>query len=73
MKTKKIKALIIEDSDDDLRLMLRELEKSPYKIEYQLVQDAPGLENALNKEWDIIISDYSLQVLKHLKFVMKKE
>ncbi len=32
MKTKKIKALIIEDSEDDLKLMLRELEKDSYEI-----------------------------------------
>ncbi|MFA7359611.1 MAG: response regulator [Candidatus Kapaibacterium sp.] len=60
MKTKKIRALIIEDSDDDLQLMLRELEKGQYEIEYKLVEDAKGLDSALEKEWDIIISDYSL-------------
>ncbi|HEY5534725.1 MAG TPA: PAS domain S-box protein, partial [Ignavibacteria bacterium] len=60
MKTKKFKALIIEDSKDDLKLMLRELEKGSYEIEYTLVMDAKGLEISLKEEWDVIISDYSL-------------
>jgi PAS domain S-box-containing protein len=60
MKTKKIKALIIEDSEDDLKLLLRELNKSSYKIIYKSVQDAKGVETALKEDWDVIISDYSL-------------
>jgi PAS domain S-box-containing protein len=60
MKTKKIKALIIEDSDDDLKLMLRELEKGQYIIEYKVIDDIKELSNALEEYWDVIISDYSL-------------
>ncbi len=64
MTTEKIKALIIEDSEDDLKLMLRELNKSSYNIIYKLVKDTKGLETALQtamqEEWDIIISDYTL-------------
>jgi PAS domain S-box-containing protein len=60
MKTKKIKVLIIEDSEDDLKLLLRELNKSSYKIIHKLVEDAKGLESALQEDWDVIISDYSL-------------
>ena len=60
MVTKKIKALIIEDSDDDLKLMLRELEKGQYVIEYKVVDDFNELSKFLEEEWDVIISDYSL-------------
>jgi len=60
MKTKKIKALILEDSEDDVKLVLRELNKGQYEIEYTLVEDADGFENALKKEWDVIIADYTL-------------
>jgi PAS domain S-box-containing protein len=60
MGTNKIKALIIEDSDDDLKLMLRELKKGQYEIEYKVVEDIQALSNALETEWDVIISDYSL-------------
>ena len=60
MKTKKIKALIIEDSEDDLKLMLRELDRGSYEIEYKVVMDAKELVIALKEDWDVIISDYSL-------------
>jgi len=60
MKTKKIKALIVEDSDDDLKLMLRELEKSQYIIEYKAVDDINEFSKSLEEDWDVIISDYSL-------------
>ena len=60
MKTKNLKILIIEDSEDDFSLLLRELNKGIYDIEYSLVVDAAGLRNALSTEWDLIISDYSL-------------
>jgi len=60
MKTRNIKVLIIEDSEDDFSLLLRELNKGIYNIEYSLVVDAAGLRNALSTKWDLIISDYSL-------------
>lgn len=60
MIRKKIKALIIEDNPDDLSLMLRMLNKGSFELEYSRVENATELETALKKEWDIIISDYSL-------------
>jgi PAS domain S-box-containing protein len=60
MKTEKLKVLIIEDSEDDFSILLRELNKGIYEIEYSLVMDAAELRNALLNEWDVIISDYSL-------------
>jgi len=60
MKARNLKVLIIEDSEDDFSLLLRELNKGIYDIEYSLVVDAAGLRNALSTEWDLIISDYSL-------------
>jgi PAS domain S-box-containing protein len=60
MKKEKIRVLIIEDNENDLALLLRELNKGKYEIEYELTEDAVGLESALKKKWSIIISDYSL-------------
>jgi signal transduction histidine kinase len=60
MKTGKLKVIIIEDSEDDFSLLLRELNKGIYEIKYSLVDDAAGLRNALLNEWDVIISDYSM-------------
>jgi len=60
MKTRNLKILIIEDSEDDFSLLLRELNKGIYEIENSLVVDAAGLKEALTNEWDLIISDFSL-------------
>ena len=60
MKTKLLRVVIIEDSEDDFTILLRELNKGIYKIEYSLVDNAAGLRNALLNEWDVIISDYSM-------------
>jgi PAS domain S-box-containing protein len=60
MKTKKLRVLILEDSKDDFLILMRELNKGEFKIEYALVENAVDFENALQKEWDVIIADYSL-------------
>ena len=60
MKNKTLRVLIIEDSNNDYILLLRELNKGDYQIEDCLVDDAIGFEKALLQSWDIIISDYSL-------------
>ena len=60
MKTQQLKVIIIEDSEDDFSILLRELNKGIYEIAYSLVVDAAGLRNALLKDWDVIISDYSM-------------
>jgi PAS domain S-box-containing protein len=55
-----VKILFIEDNEDDFALMLREIKKASFKIDYVLIDNAKSLEVELKKEWDIIISDYSL-------------
>jgi len=60
MINRKIKAIIIEDNEDDLKLILRMLNKGSFELEYTLVENAFELETALKEEWDVIISDYSL-------------
>jgi PAS domain S-box-containing protein len=76
MKTKTLRVLIVEDSADDFSLLLRELNKSNYEIDYLLVEDAVGFENAIVQNWDVIISDYSLPTFTGfdaLKTCVKKE
>jgi signal transduction histidine kinase len=60
MGENKLRVLIVEDSADDFSLLLRELNKSNYEIEYTLVDNASGFGKALSQDWDFIISDYSL-------------
>jgi PAS domain S-box-containing protein len=55
-----LKVLIIEDNEDDLALLLRELNKGNYEIYYEHTEDFESFESALKKKWDVIISDYSL-------------
>ena len=53
--------LIIEDSDRDLDLILRELRLAGYKVQYERVQTAEDMSAALRlQDWDLVISDHSL-------------
>ena len=56
-----IRILIIEDSEDDTELLVRQVEKSGYTITYSRVESEKEMKSALREEgWDLIISDYSL-------------
>ena len=56
-----LKVLIIEDSEDDTLLLIRELEKGGYDPVYQRVETAEAMRAALkDKTWDIVLSDYHL-------------
>jgi signal transduction histidine kinase len=56
-----LRALIIEDWDADAQLVVRELRRHSYEVEYERVETGPALKQALaQKDWDIILCDYSL-------------
>ena len=56
-----IDILLIEDSEDDAILLIRELKRSGLKPSYKRVDNREELCKALDHEkWDIIISDYSM-------------
>ncbi len=58
---RKLKLLLIEDSDDDATLVLHELRRGGFDFDVERVQTEPALEAALDRgKWDIVISDYSL-------------
>lgn len=58
---KAIRILIVEDSDNDTELLLRELRKAGFEPEYKRVETARDMEAALTTcSWDIIVSDYSM-------------
>jgi signal transduction histidine kinase len=52
--------LFIEDSEDDASLQVRLLRQAGYDVAYERVDSQEGLSTALEKTWDIIISDYSM-------------
>jgi len=57
--SKPIRLLIVEDSNFDAMVLLKELEHGGYKPEYELVETAQGMNAALAaRQWDIVISDY---------------
>lgn len=57
---KRLRVLIIEDSEFDATLLLRLLGKGGYEIEHERVETAGQLKAALEKEWDLVIADYNL-------------
>ncbi len=57
---KHIKVLIVEDSEDDMLLLLRELKKGGYKPIHKRVETATAMKKALKEHWDVILSDYKM-------------
>jgi len=58
---KNISILIIEDSEDDTLLLLRELRRSGYDPMYERVYTAQAMEKSLEKKkWDLILCDYDM-------------
>ena len=58
---RKLRVLMVEDSEDDALLMLRELERSGYDPEVERVEMKDAMSAALDRGgWDVVIADYSL-------------
>lgn len=58
---KKLATLIVEDSEADAELILRELQDGGFDAIYERVDTQPAMAAALQRrDWDIVISDYSL-------------
>jgi PAS domain S-box-containing protein len=63
-----LRVLIIEDSEDDTQLLLRELHHIGYEVEFERVETAVALRAMLSeKEWDLILSDYTMPKFSALK------
>src|SRR3982751_3337247 len=58
---KRLRVLVVEDSEVDTMLLLRELRHAGFEPESQRVETAEAMTAALNEAgWDLIISDYAL-------------
>jgi PAS domain S-box-containing protein len=56
-----LRVLIVEDSENDTLLLLRELRRGGYEPEHVRVDTAADMEAALIKRnWDLVISDHSM-------------
>ncbi len=61
IEQKALRVLLIEDSEDDALLIVRELKKGGYNPEYRRVETAAAMKKAIkDDQWDIILCDYSL-------------
>jgi signal transduction histidine kinase len=58
---KPLRALIVEDSEDDALLLVRALEKGEFEVTSKRVETAAEMTAALDAEpWDIIFSDFKI-------------
>src|SRR5215210_3567723 len=56
-----LKVLLVEDSEDDALLLLRELRRGGYDAVHERVDTAEAMEAALDgQEWDLVIADHSM-------------
>ena len=56
-----IRLLVVEDSEDDAALLLRELRREGYEPIIERVDTAEAMNAALERqEWDIVISDHQM-------------
>jgi sigma-B regulation protein RsbU (phosphoserine phosphatase) len=57
---RKLRVLLVEDSDFDADLLLRLLGRGGYEIYHERVESATELKEALQHEWHLVIADYNL-------------
>src|SRR4030043_1106846 len=69
-----LRVLIVEDSEEDTLLIVRELKRGVFDLIHERVETAESMKAALStKTWDLILADYSmphfsgLEALKLLK------
>jgi len=56
-----LRVLFVEDSEDDMLLILRELKRGGYDVMFERVDTLEDMRSALSKgKWDIILSDYTM-------------
>ncbi|MBT6225653.1 MAG: hybrid sensor histidine kinase/response regulator [Candidatus Scalindua sp.] len=56
-----IRVLIVEDSEDDIILIVRELKRNGYDVIFEQVDNYNDMKTTLeNREWDIVFCDYSM-------------
>src|SRR5256885_14454217 len=55
-----LRLLVVEDSDDDFAILVREVARGGYEPTCERVMSAPALDAALAKSWDLMITDWLL-------------
>ncbi|PKN36893.1 MAG: hypothetical protein CVU62_12395 [Deltaproteobacteria bacterium HGW-Deltaproteobacteria-2] len=58
---KSLRTLMVDNSENDVLLILRELQKGGYNPSYERVETAIAMEEIIkDKQWDIILCDYTM-------------
>jgi PAS domain S-box-containing protein len=57
---KSLRLLVVEDADDDYRILLREVRRGGYDVTSERVTSAAELAKALEQPWDLLITDWLL-------------
>jgi two-component system cell cycle sensor histidine kinase/response regulator CckA len=56
-----LRVLLIEDSEDDAWIIVRELKRAGYEVDFQRADSATALQATLSAHgWDLVISDFSM-------------
>jgi PAS domain S-box-containing protein len=56
-----LRLLVVDDSENDALLLVRELRQAGYEPDYARVDTAAAMHDALTRrEWDLVIGDYSM-------------
>jgi signal transduction histidine kinase len=59
--SKPLRALIVEDSEQDAALLIRELRRGGYELKFERVETPEAMHAALDRQaWDIVLSDFSM-------------
>jgi diguanylate cyclase (GGDEF)-like protein len=70
-KKQALKVLVIEDSEDDTLLLLRQLQQNGYAVQHQRVDTVLELERSMQQPWDLILADYSMPALSGMEALAK--
>ena len=71
---KPLRALLVDDSESDTLLVVRELERGGYRLSWERVEDAADMREALGRStWDVVISDWSMPTFSALAALGGKE
>jgi DNA-binding NtrC family response regulator len=69
-----LRILLVEDSDDDAALIRRALAKGGLDLDWRRVESEPEFVEALEDEWDVIVSDFQMPTFNGLRaFALYKE
>jgi PAS domain S-box-containing protein len=61
MNVRPLRALIIDDSEDDVLLVVRELKRNGYDLVHEMLDTAGAMKKALEeKQWDVVLCDYKM-------------